>query len=105
LKEFAGRILQNGVNPRNGTKSDQAHPPIHPIKYANELSVCVILLNFVFKNLIFILKGKEQTVYEFIVRHFLACCSADAKGMETTITIEVNQEKVIIYSLFIFINI
>ena len=53
----------------------------------------------------FILKVKEQTVYEFIVRHFLACCSADAKGMETTITIEVNQEKVFIYFLFIFINI
>ena len=38
--EFASRILQNSVNPRNGNKSDQAHPPIHPIKYSSDLAVC-----------------------------------------------------------------
>lgn len=31
-----------------------------------------------------------------MVRHFLACCSKDARGFETTISIDVNQEKVLI---------
>lgn len=32
---FATKVLQWGPNPRNGRKSDQAHPPIHPTKYTN----------------------------------------------------------------------
>lgn len=32
---FANRVLEWGPNPRNGNKSDQAHPPIHPTKYSN----------------------------------------------------------------------
>lgn len=35
--DFAQRVLNNGPAPRQGKKSDQAHPPIHPTKYANEL--------------------------------------------------------------------
>lgn len=32
---FATEILnQGGPSPRNGNKSDEAHPPIHPIKFA-----------------------------------------------------------------------
>lgn len=39
---FAQRILdQGGPTPRSGTKSDQAHPPIHPTKYAANLQVSV----------------------------------------------------------------
>ena len=36
---FADRILNewNGPNPRQGKKSDQAHPPIHPIKHSSDL--------------------------------------------------------------------
>ncbi len=36
---FASRILddQGGPNPRAGKKSDQAHPPIHPTKAAQNL--------------------------------------------------------------------
>ena len=43
---FANRINQEfgGPNPRKGKKSDQAHPPIHPIKAANNLAGS----NFVF---------------------------------------------------------
>lgn len=39
--EFAAGILsnQNYPTPRNGSKSDQAHPPIHPTKYSNRLEV------------------------------------------------------------------
>lgn len=72
---FAQKVLQDGPNPRQGKKSDQSHPPIHPIKYTNSL------------------QGNEARVYEFIVRHFLACVSKDAKGHETTVKIDINSEK------------
>lgn len=37
---FAQRILDGGrPTPRQGAKSDQAHPPIHPTKYAGNLQV------------------------------------------------------------------
>ncbi|XP_045448692.1 DNA topoisomerase 3-alpha [Melitaea cinxia] len=72
---FAQNILDSGgPTPRQGNKSDQAHPPIHPTKYAPNLS------------------GNEQRLYEFIVRSFLACCSKDAQGQETTVHIEVAKE-------------
>ena len=74
--DFAQNLTARGATPRNGTKSDQAHPPIHPTKYTNSL------------------EGNHAKVYEFIVRHFLACCSRDAQGFETTATIEINNEKV-----------
>ncbi|XP_026324696.1 DNA topoisomerase 3-alpha isoform X2 [Hyposmocoma kahamanoa] len=73
---FAQGIMDSGgPTPRQGNKSDKAHPPIHPTKYTNGLS------------------GNEQRIYEFIVRSFLACCSKDAQGQETTITIDVANEK------------
>jgi len=34
---FAQGLLESGINPRQGKKSDQAHPPIHPTKYADNL--------------------------------------------------------------------
>jgi len=34
---FAQGLLESGINPRQGKKSDQAHPPIHPTKYSNSL--------------------------------------------------------------------
>lgn len=37
---FARNILERGgPTPRNGNKSDQAHPPIHPTKYTDSLQV------------------------------------------------------------------
>ncbi|XP_028670259.1 DNA topoisomerase 3-alpha [Erpetoichthys calabaricus] len=81
---FAQGILdRGGPTPRNGTKSDQAHPPIHPTKYTNNL------------------QGNEQRVYEFIVRHFLACCSQDAQGMETTVDIDIAKEQFSAHGLMI----
>ncbi|XP_067912202.1 DNA topoisomerase 3-alpha isoform X1 [Heterodontus francisci] len=72
---FAQGILdRGGPTPRNGSKSDQAHPPIHPTKYTNNL------------------QGTEQRIYEFVVRHFLACCSQDAQGQETTVEIDIAGE-------------
>lgn len=81
---FAQSILERGVpTPRNGNKSDQAHPPIHPTKYTNSL------------------QGDEQRLYEFIVRHFLACCSQDAQGQETTVEIDIAQERFVAHGLVI----
>ncbi|CAH2001979.1 unnamed protein product [Acanthoscelides obtectus] len=73
---FASRIMEEGgPTPRQGRKSDQAHPPIHPTKYANNLA------------------GNDQRLYEYIVRHFLACLHKDAKGFETTVNVDIAGEK------------
>ncbi|KAG4068472.1 hypothetical protein HA402_004813 [Bradysia odoriphaga] len=72
---FATKVLQWGPNPRQGRKSDQAHPPIHPTKYTNGLS------------------GNEARVYELIVRHFLACVSRDAVGSETIVNAQIVDEE------------
>uniref|UniRef100_A0A7N6AE04 DNA topoisomerase n=1 Tax=Anabas testudineus TaxID=64144 RepID=A0A7N6AE04_ANATE len=74
---FAQGVLEQpgGPNPRQGKNSDQAHPPIHPTKYSNTL------------------QGNEARVYEFIVRHFLACVSQDALGQETVVDIDIAQEQ------------
>ncbi|XP_029432031.1 DNA topoisomerase 3-alpha [Rhinatrema bivittatum] len=81
---FAQGILdRGGPTPRNGSKSDQAHPPIHPTKYASSL------------------QGNEQRIYEFIVRHFLACCSQDAQGQETVVEIDIASERFVAHGLMI----
>lgn len=77
VTEFANKIIQDGVNPRQGKKSDQAHPPIHPTKHTDGLS------------------GNDRKVYEFIVRRFLACVSKDADGFETVVKVDVHDEKVL----------
>ncbi|CAH8456809.1 unnamed protein product [Dicrocoelium dendriticum] len=64
---FASRVLETGVNPRNGKSTDKAHPPIHPLKLGCNL------------------QGDEARLYELITRHFLACLSADAQGSETLV--------------------
>ena len=60
--------------PRKGKQSDKAHPPIHPTKAGENLT------------------ADEKKVYALITRHFLACCSDDAKGHETVVTAEVRDE-------------
>lgn len=47
----------------------------------------------IFKNIFF--QGNDARLYEFIVRHFLATCSKDAQGQETTVTINIADEMVI----------
>ncbi|KIM21746.1 hypothetical protein M408DRAFT_12433 [Serendipita vermifera MAFF 305830] len=73
---FATR-LQGGEfsKPRKGKKNDKAHPPIHPTAYAGNLT------------------GNEKKVYEYVTRRFLASCSKDAEGFQTTITVNVNNEE------------
>ncbi|CAR26927.1 hypothetical protein ZYGR_0I01990 [Zygosaccharomyces rouxii] len=64
--------------PRSGSHDDKAHPPIHPIislgRQAN-------------------LSRVEHQVYEYVTRHFLACCSEDAKGQSTTLTLDWGGER------------
>ena len=67
--QFAQEILNNGLNPRQGRKSDQAQPPIHPLKSGAGLT------------------GQEAKVYEFVSRRFLACLSRDATGAETAVKV------------------
>ena len=50
------------------------------------------MYHFNFINFFF--QGDEKKIYEFIVRHFLACCSQDAQGFETTAEISVADELV-----------
>lgn len=40
-----------------------------------------------------LIQGNEKRLYEFIVRHFLACCSKDAQGQEVTVEIDIAEEK------------
>lgn len=60
--------------PRNGRKNDKAHPPIHPTAAALNVD------------------ADERRVYEFVTRRFLASCSSDAKGKETSVEIEIAGE-------------
>ncbi|CAF1452102.1 unnamed protein product, partial [Adineta steineri] len=73
---FAQRVLENGPHPRNGKNTDKAHPPIHPTRYPDGQ-----------------LTEEENKLYELVVRHFLACVSKDAQGDETTIKIDIANEK------------
>ncbi|KAF8907833.1 DNA topoisomerase [Gymnopilus junonius] len=69
--------LQNGgySSPRKGKHNDKAHPPIHPTAHANNLN------------------GDEKRVYEYITRRYLACCSKDAEGWQTTVDVECGGEE------------
>ena len=74
FSSFVGELLQNGLHPRNGKKSDDAHPPIHPLKSGAGLS------------------GEFARLFEFITRRFLATCSRNAEGFETICRISINDE-------------
>ena len=67
-------LLPNGIRPHNGKKSDEAHPPIHPLKCGQGLS------------------GEEARLFEFIARRFLATCSKDAAGFESVCRIDLRDE-------------
>lgn len=70
---YAEGLIQGQFRePRKGKHNDKAHPPIHPIKTAGPQQ----------------LDRDEAAVFEFVVRHFLACCSDDAKGVSTTVSLD-----------------
>ena len=82
--EYAEQLLSDipGKNkfkfPRSGSHDDKAHPPIHPIISLGAQATITPI---------------ERRVYEYVVRHFLACCSDDAKGLSTTLTLDWANEK------------
>ncbi|KRX03419.1 DNA topoisomerase, type IA, core domain [Pseudocohnilembus persalinus] len=80
--KYAQKLIQEKKysRPRKGKVDDKAHPPIYPIKWVNSYA------DFLEKNL-------DYNVYQLISKHFLACCSQNAQGVETNIQIEVNGEK------------
>jgi DNA topoisomerase III len=74
---YAAALLDQGkfVWPRDGKSNDQSHPPIHPTKPGADLT------------------GGERAVYEMVARHFLACCSDDARGRQTTLLVRVGADE------------
>lgn len=60
--------------PRAGKNNDHAHPPIHPTKHADGLT------------------GDDKKIYDYVTRHFLACCSEDAIGQQSTVKISIAGE-------------
>ncbi|CAK9780934.1 unnamed protein product [Cutaneotrichosporon oleaginosum] len=72
---YAQKLLDGDFErPRNGRKNDKAHPPIHPTAAALNVD------------------ADERRVYEFVTRRFLASCSSDAKGKETSVEIVIAGE-------------
>lgn len=71
-----GLVNENGFDwPRQGRHDDKAHPPIHPvIPYGGDR------------------QSDEGRMYEFITRRFLACCSKDALGVQTNISLAYGPE-------------
>ena len=64
---YAKKLLKGPIKPTSGRSSDNAHPPIHPVKAASRGEV---LARF---------KAKEYwLIYDLVVRHFLATLSPPA---------------------------
>ncbi|ODQ64850.1 prokaryotic type I DNA topoisomerase [Nadsonia fulvescens var. elongata DSM 6958] len=70
---YANQLIHDDKyrEPRRGKNNDNAHPPIHPIAYVARGALP---------------SSDHYNVYKLIAQHFLACCSDDAKGMQTTVT-------------------
>ena len=74
--QYAQGLLDGGFQwPRDGGHDDSAHPPIHPVKPGADL------------------QGDEARLYEFVARRFLGCCSRDALGNETVVTVDLAGER------------
>lgn len=74
---FAGTLLAGRFNaPRAGSNDDHAHPPIHPVRCCERGE----------------LTDESWRIYELITRHFLACCSPDARGNRTEVEISCGGE-------------
>jgi DNA topoisomerase-3 len=70
---------ENGFqNPRAGQHDDGAHPPITPAKAVDPQSIP---------------DATERQTYTLIVKHYLACCSRDAVGKETLVTVTMASEE------------
>lgn len=76
---YATSLLRDQfLAPRKGKNNDKSHPPIHPVKYVKLDSIS---------------DAKQKKVYEYVVRRFLACCSKDATGFQTTVELQWGKEQ------------
>lgn len=69
------------TTPRRGSKNDKAHPPIYPVS------------TLLAENNQSGITANMRKVYDFVTRHFLACCSPDAQGVKSDVEIEWGTEK------------
>jgi len=77
---YANHLLnENGYQtPRAGQNDDQAHPPITPCKVVDPNTIPDLT---------------QRNVYVLVVKHYLACCSRDAVGRETSLTLKIASEE------------
>lgn len=68
----------NFQRPRAGQHDDNAHPPITPAKAVDPQSIQ---------------DATQRNVYVLITKHYLACCSRDAMGRETQLTVRMGSEE------------
>ena len=77
---YARLLLSNNnfQTPRAGPNDDNAHPPITPAKAVNPEEIADPI---------------ERKIYSLVVKHYLACCSRDAVGRETELTLKIASEE------------
>ena len=78
--DYSSRLLSNNnfQNPRAGPNDDAAHPPITPCKAVDPETIA---------------DRTQRDIYTLIVKHYLACCSRDAVGKETVLTVKMASEQ------------
>jgi DNA topoisomerase-3 len=77
---YSAKLLNNNnfQNPRAGPNDDSAHPPITPCKAVDPQTIA---------------DRNQREIYVLIVKHYLACCSRDAIGKETVLTVKMASEE------------
>jgi len=88
VREILKKIIRKGIihvsarliKPSAGKKDDKAHPPIHPVKAVPFTQARKIARN-------------GNKVYEFIVRHTLACFLPDAKMFSYELVAVINNRR------------
>ena len=85
---YATSLLSNSnfQNPRAGQNDDNAHPPITPAKAVDPQTIADPI---------------QRKVYTLVVKHYLACCSRDAVGRETELTLKIASEEFVAKGLMI----
>jgi len=80
IYRYSSRLLtdNNFQNPRAGPNDDSAHPPITPCKAVDPQTIP---------------DPSQRDIYTLIVKHYLACCSRDAIGKETVLTVKMASEE------------
>lgn len=76
----------NFQNPRAGQNDDNAHPPITPAKACDPNSIADPI---------------QRKIYSLVAKHYLACCSRDAVGRETELTLKIASEEFVAKGLMI----